>query len=65
MKYKSIRKKIINTISFICILVFVFSFSYLFFVVRPANEKNVIYLIRQNVETKAQEVNQWIEKRVV
>lgn len=28
-------------------------------------KKNVLFLIRQNVETKAQEVNQWIEKRIV
>ena len=65
IQYTSIQKKIVNTICFICVLVFLFCSSYLFFVVRPANEKNVMYLILQNVETKAQEVNQWIEKRIV
>lgn len=65
MKTKSIRKKILITVALINVLVFSSLLFYLQFVARPANEENVLYLIRQNVETKAQEVNQWIEKRIV
>ena len=65
MNSKSIQGKILKTVSLISILVFCFIVFYLEFFAKPANEKNVLFLIRQNVETKAQEVNQWIEKRIV
>lgn len=65
MKSKSIQSKILKTVALISILVFSFVLFYLEFYAKPANEKNVLFLIRQNVETKAQEVNQWIEKRIV
>lgn len=65
MKTKSIQKKILFTVALINVLVFSSILFYLQFVAKPANEENVLYLIRQNVETKAQEVNQWIEKRIV
>lgn len=65
MKTKSIQKKIMIVVSVINILIFSTILLYLQLVVKPSNEKNVTYLIRQNMETKAQEVNQWIEKRIV
>ncbi len=65
MNSKSIQGKILRTVTLISILVFCFVLFYLEFYAKPANEKNVLFLIRQNVETKAQEVNQWIEKRIV
>lgn len=65
MKSKSIRTKIMILVSIINLLVFGSILIYLNLVAKPANENNVVFLIRQNVETKGQEVNQWIEKRVV
>lgn len=65
MKFKSIQKKILFTVALISISIFSFILLYLQCVAKPANEENVLFLMRQNVETKAQEVNQWIEKRIV
>lgn len=65
MKSKSIQSKILKTVALISILVCSFVLFYMECYAKPANEKNVLFLIRQNVETKAQEVNQWIEKRIV
>lgn len=62
---KSIKTKMMSLVSIINLLVFISILTYLNQVAKPKNEENVLYLIRQNVETKGQEVNQWIEKRIV
>lgn len=65
MKTKSIRTKIMALVAIINTLVLGSILFYLNWFAKPANEANVLYLMRQNVETKGQEVNQWIEKRIV
>lgn len=65
IKHFSIRSKIILFFIVTTVLVFGSMLFYILLDVKPRNEKDTCFLIRQNVESKASDVSRWIEKRVV